>query len=61
MCFFLDLLVFNLHFLESNRMDGWRDELGGGSWAWLLLSIELFFGLGPADFRMFMYMMNYLI
>lgn len=42
-------------------MDGWRDELGGDSWAWLLLSIELFFGLGPADFRMFMYMMNYLI
>jgi len=37
-------------------MDGWMDELGGGSWAWLLLSIELFFGLGPADFRMFMYM-----
>ena len=35
-CFFLDLLVFSLHFLESNRMD----ELGRGSWAWLLLSIE---------------------
>ena len=35
-CFFLDLLVFSLHFLKSNRMD----ELGCGSWAWLLLSIE---------------------
>jgi len=32
------------------------DELGGGSWAWLLLLIESFFGLGHADFRMFMYM-----
>lgn len=26
-CFFLDLLVFSLRFLESNRMDGWN-----GSW-----------------------------
>ena len=26
-CFFLDLLVFSLHFLKSNRMD----ELGRGS------------------------------
>ena len=43
--------------IKSNGwMDGWMDELGGGSWAWLLLSIESFFGLGPVDFRMFMYM-----
>jgi hypothetical protein len=31
------------------------DDMGGGSWAWLLLSIESFFGLWLADFKMFMY------